>query len=115
MYYWFLDKLIMTDWADDTESDALPTSGTLAPVVVPEPDKAVPPSETIEKGDQLIKISYKWRTNEGTQKRELIKVTRTFQLEHQKTSKKVATRKKWAKFGLSKDDPQGAGRCIAES
>jgi len=95
----------MTDWADDTESDALPTTGV--PVVVPEPDKALPPSETIEKGDQLIKVSYKWRTNEGTSKRELIKVTRTFQLEHQKTSKKVAMRKKWDKFGLSKPDPQG--------
>jgi len=93
----------MADWADDTGSDALP----LAPAVVPEPDTAVPPPETIEKGDQLIKISYKWRKNEGASKRELLKVTRTFQLEHQRTSKKVAARKKWAKFGLSKTDPNG--------
>lgn len=92
----------MADWADDTEG-----ADTVAATPVVEPDKAVPPTETIEKGDQVIKISYKWRVNESTNKRELIKVTRTFQLEHIKTSKKVAARKKWAKFGLSKDDPQG--------
>lgn len=93
----------MADWADDTEGDTLPT----VTAVLPEPDKAVPPSETIEKGDQLIKISYKWKVNESTNKRELIKVTRTFQMEHIKTSKKVAARKKWEKFGLSKTDPAG--------
>lgn len=92
----------MADWADDTEGDVLPTAA-----VVPEPEKAVPPSETIEKGDQTIKISYKWRNNESSGKRELVKVTRTFQNEHIKTSKKVAARKKWEKFGLSKTDPQG--------
>jgi len=94
----------MADWADDTEGDTLPT----VTAVLPEPDKAVPPSETIEKGDQLIKISYKWKVNESTNKRELIKVTRTFQMEHIKTSKKVAARKKWEKFGLSKTDPAGS-------
>ena len=93
----------MADWADDTGD----VGDVLAPSAVAEPDKAVPPSETIEKGDQCIKISYKWRLNESTNKRELIKVTRTFQREHKKTSKKVAARKKWAKFGLSKSDPPG--------
>ena len=56
---------------------------------------------------KIIRISYKWRTNESTNKRELVKVTRTFDLERQKTSKKVAARKKWAKFGLSKTDEAG--------
>merc|ERR1712130_562080 len=96
----------MADWADDTGGDTLVAD--LGPSVADVPDDtAVPPPEIIEKGDQLIKISYKWRKNESTNKRELLKVTRTFAHEHQRTSRKVAQRKKWAKFGLSKGDPNG--------
>jgi len=96
----------MADWADDTGGDTLVAD--LAPSASELPDDtAVPPPEIIEKGDQLIKISYKWRKNENTNKRELLKVTRTFAREHQRTSRKVAQRKKWAKFGLSKGDPNG--------
>lgn len=95
----------MADWADDTAE----TETDIKPVASVEVlSEAVPPPEVIEKGDQTIKISYKWRVNESTSKRELVKVTRTFALETCKTSKRVASRKKWAKFGLSKDDPPGA-------
>merc|ERR1719373_129026 len=47
----------------------------------------------------------------------MIKVTRTFDLVKTRTSKKVATRKNWAKFGLSKGDskgPQDSTTIIAE-
>ena len=37
----------------------------------------------------------------------MVKVTRTFDLVKTRTSKKVATRKNWAKFGLSKGDSKG--------
>ena len=61
----------------------------------------------IEKGDQTIKIFYKWRENETTNKKELVKVTRTFVQERVKTSKRVAERKTWKKFGLAADDGPG--------
>merc|ERR1719153_1720934 len=47
----------------------------------------------------------------------MIKVTRTFDLVKTRTSKKVAMRKNWAKFGLSKGDskgPQDSTTIIAE-
>merc|ERR1711937_372455 len=47
----------------------------------------------------------------------MVKVTRTFDLVKTRTSKKVATRKNWAKFGLSKGDskgPQDSTTIIAE-
>jgi len=102
----------MADWADDTGVEEPTPIATSAPA-----SDRVPPPEIIEKGDQVIRISYKWRQNESTNKRELVKVTRTFDLERQKTSKKVAARKKWAKFGLSKTDeagPQDATTMVAE-
>ena len=59
---------VMADWADDTGGDTLVAD--LAPSASELPDDtAVPPPEIIEKGDQLIKISYKWRKNENTNKR----------------------------------------------
>ena len=54
-----------------------------------------------------MKTSYKWRENESTGKKELIQVTRTFDLVKTKTSKKVAQRRHWNKFGASKNDPEG--------
>merc|ERR1711953_765678 len=47
----------------------------------------------------------------------MIKVTRTFDLVKTRTSKKVAMRKNWTKFGLSKGDskgPQDSTTIIAE-
>jgi|ERR1712212_51316 len=100
--------ITMTDWADDTLE---------APVQTTEIDEKVPESVEIDKGDQRVKISYKYRTNEQTNKRELVKTTRTFDLVKTRTSKKVAMRKNWAKFGLSKNDskgPQDSTTIIAE-
>jgi len=94
----------MADWADDTDDVVTPLAAT--PSALAE-EKPLPPNEIIEKDDQVIKISYKWRINENSKKRELVKVSRTFQREHIRTSKKVAMRKQWAKFGLSKNDPAG--------
>ena len=37
-----------------------------------------------------------------------MKTTRTFDLVKTRTSRQVAVRKTWAKFGLSKDDSKGA-------
>jgi hypothetical protein len=67
----------------------------------------LPPPKVIEKGDQTIKIFFKWRENETTNKKELVKVTRTFVQERVKTSKRVAERKTWKKFGLAADDGPG--------
>ena len=83
----------MTDWADDNLGDDI--------------DEKLPEPTEVDKGDQRIKISYKWRHNEQTNKRELVKTTRTFDLVKTRTSKQVAIRKTWAKFGLSKNDSKG--------
>lgn len=88
----------MADWADDN-LDA--TENALPEEKLPEPTE-------IDKGDQRIKVSYKWRHNEQANKRELVKTTRTFDLVKTRTSRQVAIRKTWAKFGLSKDDSKGA-------
>merc|ERR1712157_322831 len=94
----------MTDWADDNlDTDTL--------------DEKLPEPTEIDKGDQRIKVSYKWRHNEQTNKRELVKTTRTFDLVKTRTSKQVAVHKTWAKFGLSKNDskgPQDSTTIIAE-
>jgi len=88
----------MTDWADDSIDLGSPSA--VAEDVLPAP-------KVIEKGDQIIKIFYKWRENEATNKKELIKVTRTFVQERVKTSKRVAARKTWKKFGLAANDGPG--------
>merc|ERR1712227_1023077 len=96
----------MTDWADEVDE----VDVSLTEEKPPEPTE-------IDKGDQRIKTSYKWRVNEQNGKKELVKVTRTFDLVKTRTSKKVATRKNWAKFGLSKGDskgPQDSTTIIAE-
>merc|ERR1712147_545924 len=87
----------MADWADDN-LDA--TENT--------PEEKLPEPTEIDKGDQRIKVSYKWRHNGQANKRELVKTTRTFDLVKTRTSRQVAVRKTWAKFGLSKDDSKGA-------
>jgi len=79
---------------------ALDSFSKIFPDVLPAP-------KVIEKGDQIIKIFYKWRENETTNKKELVKVTRTFVQERVKTSKRVAARKTWKKFGLAADDGPG--------
>jgi len=89
----------MTDWADDT--DDVPKAGNWA-----EQDD-LPEPTVVDDGDQRVKTSYKWRENESTGKKELIQVTRTFDLVKTKTSKKVAQRRHWEKFGASKNDPEG--------
>jgi len=99
----------MTDWAD--EVDEVDTSQ------VEENLKPLPEPTEIDKGDQRIKTSYKWRVNEQNGKKEMVKVTRTFDLVKTRTSKKVAMRTNWAKFGLSKGDskgPQDSTTIIAE-
>jgi len=96
----------MTDWADEVDE----VDVSLTEEKLPEPTE-------IDKGDQRIKTSYKWRVNEQNGKKEMIKVTRTFDLVKTRTSKKVAMRKNWAKFGLSKGDskgPQDSTTIIAE-
>jgi len=96
----------MTDWADEVDE----VDVSLSEEKLPEPTE-------IDKGDQRIKTSYKWRVNEQNGKKELVKVTRTFDLVKTRTSKKVAMRKNWAKFGLSKGDskgPQDSTTIIAE-
>jgi translation initiation factor 3 subunit G len=92
----------MTDWADDT--DDVPKAANWA-----EQDDAVPEPTVVdnETGDQRVKTTYKWRENETTGKKELIQLTRTFDLVKTKTSKKVAHRRTWQKFGASKADPPG--------
>merc|ERR1712193_300366 len=94
----------MADWADDNLDNDI------------QEDKLPEPTE-VDKGDQRIKISYKWRHNEQTNKRELVRTTRTFDLVKTRASKQVAVRKTWAKFGLSKNDskgPQDSTTIIAE-
>jgi len=96
----------MTDWADEVDE----VDVSLTEEKLPEPTE-------LDKGDQRIKTSYKWRVNEQNGKKEMIKVTRTFDLVKTRTSKKVAMRKNWAKFGLSKGDskgPQDSTTIIAE-
>jgi len=96
----------MTDWADEVDE----VDVSLSEEKLPEPTE-------IDKGDQRIKTSYKWRVNEQNGKKEMVKVTRTFDLVKTRTSKKVAMRKNWAKFGLSKGDskgPQDSTTIIAE-
>jgi len=96
----------MTDWADEVDE----VDVSLTEEKLPEPTE-------MDKGDQRIKTSYKWRVNEQNGKKEMIKVTRTFDLVKTRTSKKVAMRKNWAKFGLSKGDskgPQDSTTIIAE-
>ena len=101
----------MTDWADEVDE----VDVSLSEEKLPEPTE-IDKGNSIHivlsinisiLGDQRIKTSYKWRVNEQNGKKELVKVTRTFDLVKTRTSKKVAMRKNWAKFGLSKGDSKG--------
>ena len=53
---------------------------------------------------------WSFENRKKTNKRELVKTTRTFDLVKTRTSKQVAIRKTWAKFGLSKNDSKGISR-----
>ncbi|XP_022084308.1 eukaryotic translation initiation factor 3 subunit G-A-like [Acanthaster planci] len=86
----------------------MPTADTNKPiswadqVEAGEQGQQIPDGEVIHEGNVKKVIEYK-RNDDG----KLLKIVRTFKIEKRKTSKTIAQRKSWSKFGQAADDGEG--------